>query len=72
MFCIFQQAIKFDCLFLDICQSFYWFVSFIVDKSAFFCSTGSSTSALKGSEKKAWLRNPGQKFEQNNDYAIKA
>ena len=31
MFSIFQKAIKFDCLFLAIFQSFHLFVSFIFD-----------------------------------------
>ena len=34
MFGIFTLAIKFDCLFLAIFQSFHWFVSFICDKLA--------------------------------------
>ena len=34
MFGIFTLAIKFDCLFLGIFQSFYWFVTFIFDKLA--------------------------------------
>ena len=34
MFRIFALAIKFDCLFLAIFQSFYWFVSSIFDKLA--------------------------------------
>ena len=34
MFSIFTQAIKFDCLFLVIFQSFHVFVSFIFDKLA--------------------------------------
>ena len=29
LFTIFTQAIKFDCLFLTIFPSFYWFVSFV-------------------------------------------
>ena len=29
-----MSYIKFDCLFLAIFQSFYWFVSFIFDKLA--------------------------------------
>ena len=34
MFSIFTLAIKFDCLFLAIFQSFHLFVSFIFDKLA--------------------------------------
>ena len=34
MFSIFTLAIKFDCLFLTIFQSFHLFVGFIFDKSA--------------------------------------
>ena len=34
MFSIFTLAIKFDCFFLCIFQSFYWFVTFIFDKVA--------------------------------------
>ena len=34
MFGIFILAIKFDCLFLIIFQSFHWFVTFIFDKLA--------------------------------------
>ena len=34
MLSIFTSAIKFDCLFLAIFQSFYLFVSFIFDKLA--------------------------------------
>ena len=34
MFSIFTLAIKFDCLFLTIFQSFYLFVGFIFDKLA--------------------------------------
>ena len=34
MFSIFTLAIKFDCLFLAILQSFHWFVGFIFDKLA--------------------------------------
>ena len=34
MFGIFTLAIKFDCLFLGIFQSFHWFVTFIFDKLA--------------------------------------
>ena len=34
MFSIFILAIKFDCLFLTIFQSFYLFLSFIFDKLA--------------------------------------
>ena len=34
MFSIFILAIKFDCLFLTIFQSFHLFVSFIFDKLA--------------------------------------
>ena len=32
MFGIFTLAIKFDCLFLGIFQSFYWFVALIFDE----------------------------------------
>ena len=35
MFSIFTPAIKFDCLFLAIFQSFHWFVGFISDKLAY-------------------------------------
>ena len=34
IFCIFTLAIKFDCLFFGIFQSFYWFVTFMFDKLA--------------------------------------
>ena len=34
MFSIFTIAIKFDCLFLAIFQSFYWFVGFVFEKLA--------------------------------------
>ena len=34
VFSIFTLAIKFDCLFLAIFQSFYWFVGFNFDKLA--------------------------------------
>ena len=34
MFSIFTLAIKFDCLFLTIFQSFHLFVSFVFDKLA--------------------------------------
>ena len=34
MFSIFTLAIKFDCLFLAIFQSFHWFVGFIFEKLA--------------------------------------
>ena len=34
MFSIFTPAIKFDCVFLTILQSFYLFVSFIFNKLA--------------------------------------
>ena len=34
MLSIFTLAIKFDCLFLVIFQSFYWIVSLIFDKLA--------------------------------------
>ena len=32
MFGVFKLAIKFDCLFLGIFQSFHWFVTLIFDK----------------------------------------
>ena len=36
MFCIFTLAVKFDCLFFTIFQSFHLFVGFIFDKLAPF------------------------------------
>ena len=32
MFGVFKLAIKFDCLFLNIFQSFYWYVTLIFEK----------------------------------------
>ena len=51
MFSIFTLAIKFDCLFLTVIQSFHLFVSFIFDKLTPLNILGLVTLAEKTSRK---------------------